>query len=272
MWAWAMLHVGVDSLRALATPQDKEEGMIREQTLPIFELAVKLFVFVFASYYLMAAWDIDGSAWLAAAGGAGIVFGFAAQQTLGDLFAGVFILTDTPYRLGDMLTLDGGLRGRVTRIGMRTTRIVTIDGVEVVVPNSRIAGSTVVNESGGPTRHERVTVAVDVAYASDLDQVRQVLEAAAAGLDVLVQNESRFRPLVRFAEFGASGISVQLKGWIRDPRAKEAAIDQMVVVVHRALRQADIEIPFPQVGLQWAVRPPEGQQGWGAVEPGEEGA
>ena len=76
--------------------------------------------------------------------------GFAAKDTLANLFAGVFILADAPYKIGDFIVLDGGERGRVTKIGIRTTRILTRDDVEITIPNATIANSKIINESGGP--------------------------------------------------------------------------------------------------------------------------
>ena len=70
-------------------------------------------------YLLLNAWNLDVMPWLASAGIAGIALGFAAKDTLANLFSGLFILADAPYQIGDFIVLDGGERGRVTLIGLQ---------------------------------------------------------------------------------------------------------------------------------------------------------
>ena len=92
------------------------------------------------------------TAWLASAGVVGIAVGFAAKDTLANLFSGVFILADAPYKIGDYIVLDAtGMRGKVTQIGLRSTRLITRDDVEVTIPNSIMGNSQVINQSGGST-------------------------------------------------------------------------------------------------------------------------
>ena len=86
--------------------------------------------------------------------------GFAAKDTLANLFGGIFILADAPYKVGDFVVLGSGERGEVTQVGLRSTRILTRDDVEVTVPNAMIANDTIVNESGGPWVKHRVRVRV----------------------------------------------------------------------------------------------------------------
>ena len=130
--------------------------MVRPRTLPIFDIAARSVILCAAAYFVMLAWHIDVTAWLASAGIIGIAVGFAAQDTLANLFAGVFILADAPYKLGDYLVLENGDRGAVVEIGIRTTRLRTRDDVEIIVPNAVMANSRIVNQSGGPSSGFRV--------------------------------------------------------------------------------------------------------------------
>ena len=75
-------------------------------------------------------------------------------------------MTDTPYKPGDYINLDGGERGYVKTIGLRNTRIMTRDDIEITIPNSLIANSKIINESGGPSENERVRITLSVAYLS----------------------------------------------------------------------------------------------------------
>ena len=221
----------------------KQKSIVQPATLPIFEIASKLVVYGLALYFILLAWDVNVTGWLASAGIVGVALGFAAKDTVANLLAGIFILADRPYKVGDVLVLEDDLRGRVTQIGIRSTRIVTNADVEVILPNSMIATSQIINESGGPRAKSRVEVRVSVAYGSDVEQVKQVL------LQV-VENESLARttpsPWVQFRALGESSLDFSIFVWIKSPMQRERAVDSLNTQVYAALGEAGIEIPFPQ--------------------------
>ena len=84
------------------------------------------------------------------------------KDTLSNLFAGIFIMADAPYKEGDYINLDSGERGYVRSIGIRSTRIMTRDDIEITIPNALIANSKIVNESGGPDEKERVRITLEI--------------------------------------------------------------------------------------------------------------
>ena len=129
---------------------------IRGQTVPLFDNLALIIIIDAAIYFIFNAWNIDMTAWLASAGIAGIAIGFAAKDTLANLFSGVFILADAPYKIGDYVVLDSGERGAITHIGIRSTRMLTRDDVEITIPNSVIGNSKIINESGGPHTKYRI--------------------------------------------------------------------------------------------------------------------
>ena len=131
------------------------------------------------TYLIMAAWHVNLTSWLASAGVLGIAVGFAAKDTLANFISGVFILVDAPYKVGQYIIIDGETRGVVTDIGMRSTRLLTRDNVEVTVPNAVIGNAKIVNESSGPSPKMRVRVNASVAYGSDVDQVQEILLACS---------------------------------------------------------------------------------------------
>lgn len=129
---------------------------IEERTIPLFDLIAKLLIILFGSYTLLMIWGVNPVGWLASAGIVGLAVGFAAQDTLANLFAGFFILIDSPYQLRDYVTLDSGERGQVTHIGIRSTRLLTRDDVEITIPNNVMGNAKIINESGGP--HEKMRI------------------------------------------------------------------------------------------------------------------
>ncbi len=223
--------------------------VVQPDTKPLFEIVAKLLVFGGAFYFLLISWGVNVTAWLASAGIVGIAVGFAAKDTLANLFAGVFILADAPYKIGDFIVLDGGERGKVSKIGIRSTRMLTRDDVEVTIPNATIANSKIINESGGPYVKYRNRISVGVAYGSDVDQVREVLlEVAAAAIEE-EELAPDPEPRVRFRAFGDSALLFELLYWIKDPETRGRIQDHINTSLYKALAKAKIEIPFPQRDL-----------------------
>ena len=146
------------------------------------------------------------TAWLASAGIIGIAIGFAAKDTLANLFSGVFIMADAPYKIGDFVVLDSGERGEITHIGIRSTRLKTRDDIEVTVPNSVMGNTKIINESGGPHEKFRIRVAVGVAYGSDIDKVREVLMGVALNDEAVCADPE---PRVRLRNFGPSSLDFE---------------------------------------------------------------
>ena len=94
---------------------------LEARTLPLFDNLSKIVVFGLAVYFFLIAWELDLPAWLASAGIMGIAVGFAAKDTLANLFGGLFVIMDAPYKLGDFINLDSGERGRVIKIGLHSS-------------------------------------------------------------------------------------------------------------------------------------------------------
>ena len=239
----------VKSVGIVIAETETEAGMIQPSTRPLIEIGARVLLVGGAAYFLMLAWGIDPTAWLASAGIVGMAVGFAAKDTVANLFAGFFIMTDRPYKLGDYLVVDGTERGRVTRIGIRTTRIQTRDDVEVVIPNAIMANTKVVNESGGPHAHFRVRLLVSVAYGSDPDAVEAVLLKCAAGAADVVQDIPDLAPRVRFRLMGESGLNYELLVWANEPELRGRVLSRLNRAAYLALRAEGIEIPFNKLDV-----------------------
>lgn len=215
----------------------------QKRLMPLFDNLGKIVIFIGAVYFIFISWDINVTGWLASAGILGIVLGFAAKDTLANLFAGIFIMADAPYKEGDYINLDNGERGYVKSIGIRSTRIMTRDDIEITIPNSVIANSKIINESGGPKEMERVRVNISIAYGSDIDQVRALLmEIASSSKDIC----SDPLPRVRFREFGDSALMFQLLFWIEKPEMRGRVVDSINSIIYNKFMEEKIEIPFPQ--------------------------
>jgi len=214
---------------------------LEARTLPLFDNLSKIVVFGAATYCLLVTWELDLSAWLASAGIVGIAVGFGAKDTVANFFAGIFILADAPYRIGDFIILDTGERGRVTHIGLRSTRLLTRDDIEVTVPNAVMGNTKIINETGGPHKKERIRVKIACAYGSDIDHVKKVLVECALHVDGVCTDPE---PRVRFRAFGPSGLELELLGWIDEPVLRGRVTDALNTEVYRRFNQEKIEIPY----------------------------
>jgi len=245
VWTIFILRFTKIVLRHVA--QDEQHiGILHPQTLPLFENIANITIFVLAIYIIFTAWNVDMTAWLASAGIVGIAVGFAAKDTLANLFSGVFILADAPYKIGDFVVLDSGERGEITHIGIRSTRLLTRDDIEVTVPNSIMGNTKIRNESGGPAEKHRIRIAVGVAYGSDIDKVREILmNIALADEDICSDPE----PRVRFRAFGASSLDFELLCWIDQPILRGRMIDNLNCQVYKRFIEEQIEIPYSKHDL-----------------------
>ena len=230
----------------------KDSKIAQTGMLSLLHNVMKIVVVALAGYFLFLAWNINVTAWLASAGIVGLALSFAAKDTLSNLFAGVSIIMDAPYKTGDFIILDSGERGVVTDIGLRSTRILTRDDIEITIPNGVIGNGKIINEAGGPSSQHRIRVAVGVAYGSDVDQVIEVLEEVAVeNNDVLVTPA----PRVRFRLFGESSLDFELLVWIAKPIDRGRVKHELNCAVYKALNKYNIEIPFPQRVLHVRTMP-----------------
>ncbi|PRP95667.1 Mechanosensitive channel MscK precursor [Enhygromyxa salina] len=240
IWAIASTRIGSVLLKSFAA-KERQRSMLQPRTLPVFDILMRIFVVGTGLYFMFLAWNIDLTAWMASAGILGIAFGFAAKDTLANLFSGIFILADGPYKVRDWIVLDDDLRGEVTHIGIRSTRILTPDDVEITVPNAVIGNAQLLNETGGPHLRQRVRIPLSVAYGSDIDQVREILLACTEDAEHVLDEPA---PNTKFNLLGESGLEFELRVWIDKPWARELVIDEMTSRIYKSLGAAGIEIPY----------------------------
>lgn len=241
-WARAWLKATHLALEALSKNVGRFE-VFQPRTVPLFEMGIKIVLVVVFAYVFMRVWGIDGTAWLASAGIIGIAIGFAARDTLANLISGVSIIADAPYKIGDYIVLDTGERGIVTALGIRSTRLLTRDDVEISIPNAVIGNAKITNESGGPWVKQRIRVPVGVAYGSDTELVVKVLMGVAADNPDVIE---RPEPRVRMRGFGDSSLNFELLGWIDHPEDRGKVSHELFLAIDKRFREAGIVIPFPQ--------------------------
>ena len=251
---WTLFFIRVTRM-VLASISHNDVGIVTTRTLPLLQNLTLVIVSSISIYLLFTTWNVDMTAWLASAGVLGIAIGFAAKDTLGNLISGVFIMVDAPYKIGDYVVLTDGTRGEVRNIGIRSTRLLTRDDVEVTIPNSIMGNTAVINETGGPHEKYRIRIKVSVAYGSDIELVRECLMDEA--------DRSTFacdfpEPRVRFRNFGDSGLEFELLCWINEPVLKGRALDNINSAVYRRFQKEGIEIPYSKQDVYIKEMPDSG--------------
>jgi MscS family membrane protein len=241
-WGRAWFKATHMALKVLGAQPDRFQAF-QPRTVPLIEMGLKLFMLGVFAYIFMAIWGFDGTAWLASAGVIGIAVGFAAKDTLANLISGVSIVADAPYKIGDYIVLDTGERGIVTNLGIRSTRLLTRDDVEVSIPNAVIGNAKITNESGGPWIKHRIRIAIGVAYGSNTEEVVAILEQIGRGCPGINDNPA---PRVRMRAFGASSLDFELLGWINHPELRGRVKHDLLMEIDRRFREEGIVIPFPQ--------------------------
>ncbi len=222
---------------------DRADTKFAAQALPLLRRLVLAIVSGIALIILLGRFNIDVSALVATLGIGSLAIALAAQAALSDTISGILIMMDRPFRIGDRIEIrDLNTWGDVVDIGLRSTRIHTQDNRTVIVPNSVIEKSLVVNHSF-PDTFYRIQMEVGVAYGTDLDIARETLIRAIRGVKGVIPD----RPVdALFLNFGDSALVFRLRWWIETFTETRRMFDRVNSSVYNALRAADILIPFPQ--------------------------
>jgi len=187
---------------------------------------------------------VNISAVLAASAVLLVGIGLGLQNIAQNFISGLILLIEQPVRRGDYIRAGDAL-GRVEDIGLRATWVVTRDEVMIIVPNSQLISSQVINHSR-PAAKIRFAVKVGVAYGSDTARVRDVLIHVAEENPRVLRDPS---PEVRFDDFGDSSLQFSLLVWVDNPRMDRSVASDLRFAIDAAFQKVDIEIPFPQRDL-----------------------
>ncbi len=219
----------------------RKTNMARE-LLYLFRNLIRVAVLAVGVVAILLIWQVNLTPLFASAGIVGIAVAIAAKDTLANLFGGISIFMDRPYKISDYIILDSGERGEVVDIGIRSTRIMTRDDVLITIPNSIMANAKIINESA-PLPRFRIRVPVGVAYGSDLKHVEELLvQISLNNPNVSPQPE----PRSRVRRFGPSSVDFELLCWVRDPRLKGRVVHELLQAIYSTFEKEGIAIPFPQ--------------------------
>jgi small-conductance mechanosensitive channel len=178
------------------------------------------------------------------AGALGIGIGFGLQNVVSNFASGLILLFERPVRVGDTVIVAGEW-GTITKIGLRSTIMMTFDQSEMIVPNSDLVSEKVVNWTL-TTPIARVIMEVGVAYGTDIATVLRILTEAGIAHESTLHEPP---PQALFMGFGDSSLDFELRVWVREIRNRLEVRSRVLTEIQRRFNEAGIEVPFPQRDL-----------------------
>jgi small-conductance mechanosensitive channel len=216
----------------------------------IFDLFIRFSNFIIYTVAIIVALDLLGInvvPFIAGAGVAGIAIGFAAKDTLSNLIAGILLIIDRPFEVGDRIEVWSAPAGSATwgdviDIGLRATKIKTTDNIVIIIPNNEIMLRDIVNYTI-ISEKIRVRINIGIAYDADLKKAKTTIINVARATEGVADDPP---PKVVVRNFGESSVDLQLRVWIHDARRRMDVISDITDKVKEAFDAEGIEIPYPK--------------------------
>jgi len=216
----------------------------------IIDLFKKFSGIIIYTVGVILAFDVLGfniMPFVAGAGVAGIAIGFAAKDTLSNLIAGVLLIIDRPFEVGDRIEVwsapkNAATWGDVIHIGLRATKIRTTDNIVIIIPNNEIMKRDIINYTT-LTKEIRVRIPIGIAYDADIKKAKELIIKTALELDWVMQKPA---PKVVVRNFGDSAVDLQARIWISRPRRRMDTISHVTDRVREVFQEEGIEIPYPK--------------------------
>jgi len=225
----------------VADRQENTASVMSRQMVPIAEKIISLLLMGTALIVVLKHFNYDIFSLVTALGIGSLAVGMAAKDTLAHMISGFTLMLDRPFRIGDRIQLSGGQVGDVTDIGLRSTKIKTLDNNLLVIPNSDLCNTMLINQAF-PDQRVKGRINVGVAYGSDVERVKALLAATALEVEDVLPDPA---PEAFFVSFGGSALDMSLFFWVDDFSKLLAVTDKINSLVIRKFKENSIEIPFP---------------------------
>lgn len=225
---------------------EKTDSQIDDVLVPVVEKIGVVIIALVAFGYIMGYLNVDLTMFVAGGVVISMVIAFAAQETLSNFFSGIFILTDRPFKEGDTIILPDSDWYEVRKIGLRSTRLFRYkDSCLITLPNNSLANEKIINYSN-PDDKCRIRKTIGVAYGSDPDKVRKILNDVFAENPHIIKDDEDMKPVIRFDELADSSINFFIQVIVDDRINKLDVVDYLNTEIYKRFEKEGIEIPFPQ--------------------------
>ncbi len=216
-----------------------------QKTPQLITKVVTVVIYIIASLMILNHFSIEISPLIATLGIGGLAAGLALQSTLANFFSGLYIISDRPVNVGDFIEIDAALSGFVEDIGWRSTKIRTWHDTTVIIPNSKLAESTIINNSlSDRSTNTRLVCGVD--YHSDLEKVEKItLDVARNVQNTLEYGVKDWEPVMRFNKFAESNIEFFIFLKAKDILHKSMLKHEFIKALKKRYAKEKIEISWP---------------------------
>ena len=222
------------------------QGSFEGRNTQSFQLLFKYFLYIIVFVIILEILGVKITILIAGSAALLVGIGLGLQQIFSDIISGVFLLVEGSVKISDIMEVDG-IVGKVTEIKLRTSEILTRDGIIIIVPNHKFITENVVNWSHNAVT-TRFEVTVGVSYESDPEKVREILlDCAKENKEILFSKANQ--PIVRLINFGDSSLDFRLLFWSKNGFLIENTKSDLRFQIVKKFRENNIEIPFPQRDL-----------------------
>ncbi len=207
------------------------------------ETIIKFVILLFAIFAALGAAGIRTTAVLASLGVVGLTIGFAARDTLSNIISGLLIFLDRPFTIDDLVEIEGHY-GRVDRITLRSTRIITNDGKMLAVPNTEVMTKTVISYTNFP--HLRIDIGVTIGVTEDIDRAREIMLSLVAKNPVFMKAPE---PVVVVTKLNDYNTGLEIRVWLDNEQDHVKQRLALREAVFKALTQAGVEMPYQTIQI-----------------------
>jgi small-conductance mechanosensitive channel len=233
--------------RLHATVASRTKNKVDDVIFDLLKKFASVLIFVTAGILALDVLGLNIMPFIAGAGVAGIAIGFAAKDTLSNVLAGVLLIIDRPFEVGDRIEVwsapaNSATWGDVLSVGLRATKIRTTDNIVIIIPNNEIMLRDIINYTSG-SKEIRVRIPIGIAYDADVNKAKEIIDKVSHELEWVMDNPP---PKVVVKSFGDSAVNLEARVWISRPRKRIDTISHITDRVKQTFHEEGIEIPFPK--------------------------
>ena len=229
----------------------KSKSDFDDQLFPIFQRGSKIIIWVLAIILALDNAGFDITAVIAGLGIGGLALAMAAKDLVANIFGGIMVFLDKPFKIKERIKIDG-FDGTVTEIGLRSTRMKTLAGTEVTIPNSTFTSNPVENVSREPTR--KIVLDLGLVYdtsAKDLEKAMAILEKIAKKQSKLITDDYK----IAFTAFGDFSLGIKYIYYIKKSADILGTQNAMNLDILTEFNKANLSMAFPTQTIELKKEP-----------------
>lgn len=219
----------------------KTKSTIDDELLPLMHRTSNVIFVILGIIFVLKRWSIDVTGILAGMGIAGLAISFAVKDSLANIFGGISLILDKSVKVGDIIKLDSGDSGKIMNIGLRSTKIKNWDGEALIVPNSIMANTKLINVTQ-PDLSIKISILFAVKYGSDPEIVKELAQKIIMNIEGVSKTQD---VVVWFTEMGDFSLNFKAMFWVDDISDKWTVHQKCISALYKELNRKKIGIPFP---------------------------